>query len=81
MTRVGYYSAMDVFTMPSLYEGAPFSPIEALASGLLCICSDRVPLKIATNKLIKIPLDQKNTWVNKLYSAFTAHDFNKSTPW
>lgn len=34
--------AMDVFVMPSLHEGLPFSLIEAQASGLKCLCSDGI---------------------------------------
>jgi len=34
--------AMDVFVFPSLYEGLPLTMIEAQASGLPCIISDKV---------------------------------------
>ncbi len=37
-----YYSAMDVFVMPSLYEGLPFTAIEAQVNGLKCVISDSV---------------------------------------
>lgn len=36
------YQAMDVFAMPSLYEGLPVTLIEAQAAGLPCIASDRI---------------------------------------
>lgn len=38
-----YLSSLDVFTMPSVFEGAPFSVIEAFANGLPMILSDRIP--------------------------------------
>ena len=40
------YQAMDVFVMPSLFEGVPLVGIEAQASGLPCVFSDRVPQEV-----------------------------------
>ena len=37
-----YYNAMDVFLLPSRYEGLPVVGIEAQAAGLPCIFSDMV---------------------------------------
>lgn len=35
--------AMDIFVFPSLYEGLPVTLIEAQASGLRCVISERIP--------------------------------------
>ncbi|HAY62237.1 MAG TPA: glycosyltransferase family 1 protein, partial [Ruminococcaceae bacterium] len=35
--------AMDVFCMPSLYEGMPLAVLEAQAAGLPCLVSNGVP--------------------------------------
>ena len=41
-----YYSAMDVFFMPSLAEGFPISLVEAQASGLNCVASANITKEI-----------------------------------
>lgn len=47
--------AMDVFVFPSLYEGLPVTMVEAQASGLPCIISDKVPPEcILTEGLVDI---------------------------
>lgn len=40
------YQAMDVFVMPSFFEGVPMTGIEAQFSGLNCIFSDKVPKEV-----------------------------------
>lgn len=40
-----YYSAMDVFMFPSVFEGFSIAMMEAQASGLQCIVSTRVSLE------------------------------------
>ena len=40
-----YYSAMDAFCFPSLYEGLGIALIEAQTSGLGCVIPDYIPLE------------------------------------
>ena len=50
------YQAMDVFVMPSLFEGLPVVGVEAQFSGLPCIFSDKVPEEFDyTDKVKFIP--------------------------
>lgn len=51
------YQAMDVFILPSLFEGLPVSGIEAQAAGLKCIFSDTVTKEASlTSDTVFLPL-------------------------
>lgn len=61
--------AMDVFVFPSLYEGLPVTMVEAQASGLPCIISDKVPPEcILTDDLVDImPLSAApDAWAERI---------------
>ena len=45
-----YYSAFDVFVLPSLFEGFGYVLIEAQYNGLTCMSSTNVPLEINITK-------------------------------
>ena len=49
----GFYSAMDIFVFPSLYEGLGIAAVEAQTIGINTIVSDRVPKEavISSNTL------------------------------
>lgn len=54
-----WYSAMDVFLLPSKFEGLGIVYLEAQANGLLCFGSDRVPEETeVTNLMHRISLDK-----------------------
>ena len=51
--------AMDLFLMPSIFEGLPFVLVEAQSSGLPCVISDRIDKNVdITNNVVFLGLDQ-----------------------
>lgn len=65
------YNAMDVFVLPSLYEGLPVVGVEAQTNGLPFICSDRVTNEILlTDNIRLLSLQQyKTEWCDAILNA------------
>ncbi len=60
--------AMDVFIMPSLFEGLPFVLVEAQASSLPCVIADTINKDAKISPLVTFLALNENTqiWVDKL---------------
>ena len=62
---------MDVFCLPSLYEGLPVVGVEAQAAGLLCIFSDKItPDVIISNQNSIIRSLNIIEWKNYILQKF-----------
>lgn len=60
-------SAIDVFLLPSFYEGMPNTVIEAQTTGLNCIVSDRVTREANVTGLVKyVPIDSPQKWCENI---------------
>ena len=69
------YSAMDLFFLPSLFEGLPFVLIEAQCSGVNCLVSDTVTKEAFITDLVtsmKLEDDIKE-WVSAIDHLSTVH--------
>jgi glycosyltransferase involved in cell wall biosynthesis len=54
--------AMDIFCMPSLYEGFPITSVEAQATGLPLLMSKNVSPEVCITDLVKLlPIDQSTS--------------------
>ncbi|HII4441209.1 TPA: glycosyltransferase family 1 protein [Clostridium perfringens] len=62
------YQAMDIFVMPSLFEGIPLVGIEAQANGLPCIFSDKISQEILLTDNVQMQSIKENVafWADKI---------------
>lgn len=71
MRTEDYYSAFDVFLMPSLYEGLPIVGVEAQCEGLECLFSDQIDKQILiTDRAKMLGLNNApEVWSDAIVSA------------
>ena len=64
------YQAMDVFVMPSLFEGLPVVGVEAQANGLPCLFSDNISSEVVITKQANTMSlkESPQAWANRILS-------------
>lgn len=62
-------SALDLFIMPSIFEGTPVSAIEARTSGLMCLLSDTITKSVNMKGMKYISIKQSSKfWADEVNS-------------
>lgn len=73
-----YLNAMDLFLLPSHFEGQPFVLVEAAASGLKCIVSDKVSKETnLTKDVVFLSLFSLKIWRKKVLELATKESDRK----
>ncbi len=65
---------MDVFLLPSLFEGFSIVLLEAQISGLKCISSDRVPSEVRLTENIECLSLDREIWCKRIFSLSKGYD-------
>ncbi len=65
------YQAMDVFVMPSMFEGLPVVGVEAQANGLPCVVSDKISDEILLTETISMMSLKRSAeeWAEQILSV------------
>lgn len=65
-----FYSAMDVFAFPSLWEGLPLTLVEAQYSGLPCVISNNVTKEVVVSESCEVVKEfSLDLWVKSLMNS------------
>lgn len=64
-----YLQVMDIFCLPSKFEGLPLSVIEAQAAGLNCLVADTVTKEVKLTDLVTFLPLEKDGWVRAILNC------------
>lgn len=68
-----YYSALDVFWLPSIFEGLPLVLLEAQAVGIKCFASEFITREAnITNEITYLGIDSPLEWANNTLEFYKA---------
>lgn len=69
-----YYNVMDMFLLPSLFEGLPVVGIEAQANGIKCLFSDVITKEVVLSDCIELLPLNIDIWLEKIVNNVKSYD-------
>ncbi len=73
-----FYQAMDLFLLPSLFEGLPIVMIEAQVSGLPCVVTDTITTESDISGNVEfVSLNEKNKWGEVIFEKLNDSNSNR----
>lgn len=75
-----YYSVMDIFALPSLFEGLVISGIEAQVAGVPCVFSDQISENTVISEKAYLTKLDVDIWCNKITEIYNSGKKNKLLP-
>lgn len=77
-----YMCAMDIFVLPSLFEGFPIVSMEAQATGLPCVCSDSITSEIKLTDAVEfLPLENGAEYWAKIILSYSGRSIDRENAW
>ena len=75
-----YYSVMNLFIFPSLYEGLGLTGVEAQVSGLYCLVSSNITRELATTANIEFMdiKDSPQAWASRAIEVLSNNTIDRS---
>ena len=77
-----YYHMMDLFILPSIFEGLGIAIVEAQTNGLPCIVTDTIPSEsIFKENVTRLPINTVDPWISQIKTSNLRREYVEINPY